>query len=68
MNLRGLHDLSALRALRLAQGPEHVEGLRLRPLARRVSLEWVQSNPVETRNKDFLVVAGAYSRIRKIRE
>ena len=60
-----------------AQGPERldltsstgpVEGLRLRPLALRVSLERVRKHPVETRIKVSPVVAGAYSRISKIRE
>jgi len=38
-----------------AQGPEHVEGR-------------VRKHPVETRNQDFQFVAGAYSRILRIRE
>ena len=53
MNLCGLHDLSALRASTAAFSRP--------PL--RVSLELVRKHPVETRNKDFQVVAGAYSLI-----
>jgi len=45
-------------------------GLRLRPLqaSAQGSLERVRKHPVETRNRNFQFVAGAYSRILKIRE
>ena len=45
-------------------------GLRLRPLqaSAQNSLERVRKHPVETRNQDFQFIAGAYSRILKIRE
>ena len=66
-----------------AQGPEPVDGLRLRPFrpSLRASLESLDyardaepveargaKHPVETRNKDLAVVAGGYSRINWIRE
>ena len=43
-------------------------GLRLRPLALRAGLEQGAKHPFETCNEAFSLFAGAYSRIRRIRE